>query len=122
MNLLESQIDNLSLSKLGEKACQLFIAKDFQRLADTFGYAMAYDRDIATAIESDFIQCTKNSLQCGLLESVTIKNFKPNDTGLLSAIECILLFDEGRRVLIELIMTEHEDSKSLFLEDITALA
>jgi hypothetical protein len=75
MKLLDNQLDKPSLSKFGEEACRFFIARDFKRLADTFGYAMAYNRDIASAIEADFEHCLsghcmKHKQQGGTVESV----------------------------------------------------
>lgn len=122
MKLHDNQLDQPFLSTLGEEACRLFIVRDFRGLADTFGYALAYNRDIATAIEADFNHCTQHSQAGGTVESVTVRNFKPNDTGLLSVVECVLLFDRGARVLAELIVAKNGEKKNLYLEDISVVA
>ena len=125
MKLLENQMDKASLSKFGEEACRLFIARDFQGLADTFGYALAYNRDIAQAIKADFEDClsshsSNSDSGTTTIESVTVKNFKPNDTGLLSVVECVLLMDKRTRILIELIAAGNGQDKNLYLEDVNA--
>lgn len=127
MKLLDNQLDEPSLTKLGEEAGRLFIARDFQRLAATFGYALAYNRDTAEAIEADFEyclagRCTTQSKHSPTVESVTVKNFQPNDAGLLSVVECILSIDKNARVLIELIAAKNGENKNLYLEDINAMA
>jgi hypothetical protein len=126
MKLLDNQLDKPSLSSFGEEACRFFIARDFQRLADTFSYALAYDRDIATAIKADFERCvsghsTLHGGQSSIIESITVKNFRPNDTGLLAVVECVLLLDNCARVLIELIAAKNGKNTNLYLEDINAL-
>jgi hypothetical protein len=124
MKLLVNQLDKPSLSKFGEEACRLFIARDFQSLANIFGYAFAYDRDIATAIEADFAHCLSGHCTQvdDTVESVIVRNFLPNDTGLLSVIACTLLIDNCARILIELIVAKKGEDAHLYLEDISAIA
>jgi hypothetical protein len=127
MKLLNSQICEPSLSNFGEEACRLFIARDFQGLADRFGYALAYDRDLAAAIEADFDHCLSGhsgarSEQASIVESVRVRNFQPNDTGLLAVVECILLVHKGARVLVELIAAKNGENVHLYLEDINVVA
>lgn len=122
MRLLDSQLDEPSLAKFGEEACRLFIARDFRGLADRFGYALAYDRDIAAAIEADFERCLSGrGSQDSRVESVTVKHFFPNITALLSVIECVLV-DTSVRILIELIVAKNDENRNLYLEDINAMA
>jgi hypothetical protein len=105
MRLLNSQINELSLSGFGEEACRLFIARDFRGLAEKFGYALAYNRDLAAAIEADFDSCLSGNSesrneQGAIVKSITVKNFQPNDTGILAVVECVLVVDDGARVLV----------------------
>ncbi len=126
MKLSDNQLDKSSLSKLGEEACRLFIARDFHGLATAFSYAIAYDRDIASAIEADFEHClsdraTSHNEQPLTIDSVTVKNFQPNDTGLLSVVECVLQVDKKVRVLIEFIAAKNGENINLYLEDMNAM-
>jgi hypothetical protein len=119
MKLLDNHLDNLSLSKFGEEACRFFIARDFSELANRFGYAFAYNQDPASAIEVDFDHCLSGrSASLASIESVTVKNFNTNNTGLVSVIECILLFDKSLRILIELIVAKKGEAHYIYLEDI----
>jgi hypothetical protein len=127
MKLLNSQMSEPSVSGFGEEACRLFIARDFQGLADKFGYALAYNRDLAAAIEADFdhylsSHSASRNAQRSTVKSVTVMYFQPNDTGLLAVVECVLVVDKGARVLIELIAAKNRENLSLYLEDINAVA
>lgn len=127
MKLLGNQLDKQTLSKFGEEACRLFIARDFQALADTFDYAMAYDRNIAAAIEADFEDCLSGhcpspGTQDAIVKSITVKNFQPNDAGLLSVIECVLAVDREAQILIELIVAKNSENTNLYLEDINIVS
>jgi len=88
---------------------------------------MAYNRDLATAIQADFEHCLsindvpKNG-QVSQIESVVVKNFKPNDTGLLTLIECVVQINQSVRVLVELIAAKNGEKVNLYLEDINAIA
>ena len=117
MKLLDNQLDKASLSKIGEEACQLLIARDFLGLADRFGYALAGNRDEASAIECELKSCLsgRNFLSAEV-ESVTVRNFKPDDDMFHSLIECVLLFDRRARVLVELIVAKN---MNLYLEQIS---
>ena len=127
MKLLDNQLEEPSLSKFGQEACRLFIARDFRGLADTFGYALAYNQDIAAAIETDFEHCLSGhcppqSEQDSTVESVTVRHFRENDTGMLAVVECILSFGREARVLIELMAVKNGDDNFLYLEDINRVA
>jgi hypothetical protein len=127
MKLLDNQLDKPSLAKFGEEACRLFIARDFRELADTFGYALACDRDTAKAIESDFGNCLScpsrpQNEQDSAVESVTVRHFQDNGTGLLAVVECVITIGREAGVLIELIAAKNGEDKNLYLEDINAVA
>jgi len=120
MKILDNQLDKTSLAKLGEEACRLLIARDFQGLADKFGYALAYDQDEASAIAADFERSLSGrSFTSATVESVKVQNFKPNSTGLLLVVACDLVFDTGARVLVELIVAENGENKWLYLEEVS---
>ena len=123
MKLLDNQLDKPSLARFGEEACRLFVARDFHGLAERFDYAFAYDQEPALAIRTDLEHCLAGrDSSLASMESVTVKQFKPNDTGLIWLIECVLLFDKSVRVLVELIVAKSGKSHNLYLEDITAVA
>ncbi len=120
MKLLDNQLDKSSLSKFGEEACRLLIARDFPGLADRFGYALRGNFDAATAIEMELKQCLSDrDFLSAEVESVTVSNFKPGDDMFRSLIECVVLFDKRARVLVELIVAAN---MNLYLEQISEMA
>jgi hypothetical protein len=123
MKLLDNQLDKASLSKFGEEACRLLIARDFSGLAARFGYALRGNFDEASAIEMELKRCLSDrEFLSAEVVSVTVRNFKPNDTGLISLIECVLSFDKRVRVLAELIVAKNAESHNLYLEEISEMA
>jgi len=125
MKLLDNQFNESSLSRLGEEACRLLIVKDFAGLAEKFGYALALNYAPAVKIEMDFQSCLSGCSvahpgSCSNIESVTVKHFKPNDTGLISLIECVVLVENKARVLVELIVTKNGKDLYLYLEQVSA--
>ena len=54
MKLLPDQADEASLLLLGREAVSLLEKRDFELLADHFGYALAFGRSPLVAIEGDF--------------------------------------------------------------------
>lgn len=93
-------------------------------LAERFGYALAYDRDIALAIQQDFEQCLSEaeSPSTPKSTSIQVKYFKPNDAGLYALVECVTAVNERANVLIELIVAGGGDEKYITLEQISYVA
>ncbi len=120
MKLLNNQLDKASLSKFGEEACRLLIARDFSGLAGRFGYALAGNFDETTAIEMELKRCLSGrDFLSAEVESITVRNFKPGDDMFRSLIECVVLFDKKARVLVELIVAAN---MNLYLEEISEMA
>src|SRR5271167_675659 len=107
MKLLASQIDEVSLCRLGEEVVSLLKKRDFPSLADRFGYALAFERQPATAIEEELQTCIAASQglpeqQDAEIASIVVKYFRPNDSGLFALVECIFDAAKGCPVLAEL--------------------
>jgi hypothetical protein len=119
MKLLDNQLDKASLSKLGEEACRLLIARDFSGLADRFGYALRGNFDASTAIDMELKRCLSGrDFLSAEVQSVTVRNFKPGEM-FRSLIECVVIFDKSARVLVELIVSAN---MNLYLEEISEMA
>jgi len=119
MKLLDNQLDKASLSKFGEEACRLLIARDFSGLAGRFGYALAGNDDESTAIEMELKRCLSGrDFLSAKVESVTVRSFKPGEM-FRSLIECVVIFDKRVRVLVELIVAAN---MNLYLEEISEMA
>ncbi len=65
MKLLATQTDETSLAAFGEEAQALLACHDYAGLASRFGYALAYDRPPAAAIEADFMSAVASPIAVG---------------------------------------------------------
>ena len=119
---LDHSIDTKSLAALGVEALHLLCSGNIAALADRFGYALAYDREPATAIKDDLRFCLEqlgsSSLELPLDPAPKVQYFKPNDTGLLAVVECLARTDNGAAVLVSLIVAGNDADKHVTLEDI----
>jgi hypothetical protein len=121
MKLLPNQTDKRSLCLIGEEAAAVLVRNDFRGLADRFGYALAYGREPALAIEAD---CLK-AKSVGRIEDqrngqpITVKFFDPNSTNLIAVVECIVSLGGGAAVLLELIVTARREDRHITLENIS---
>lgn len=113
-----------SLIALGNEASSLLCAGDIDRLADRFGYALAYGREKSAAISEDLRRCLA---ELGATEfvpraehaSVSVKYFASNDTGLRALVECLVPNVGSGGLLLELVVTGNGDNGYLTLEDIS---
>jgi len=124
MQVTEDQTDAQSLSALGAEAVVLLVSRDFDTLADRFGYALAHGREVAEAIEFDFAACLSESEGSAdrtdrTGRPVTVKYFQTNDAGLLAAVECIAYVAEGAAILLELVVTGTGAERHVTLEGIS---
>jgi hypothetical protein len=122
---LYGPLDTKTLAALGVEALRLLYDGNIADLAARFGYALAYQREPARAIQDDLKLCLAelgaSSLQAPLDPEPKVKYFEPNDTGLLAVVECLALADNGSRVLIELIVAGNDAETHVTLEDISAV-
>jgi len=124
MKLSPNQMDETFLSHLGEEVALLLAKGDFQTIADRFGYALAFERSPATAIEEDLHACfsefeslpTHRNPARG---SIVVKYFNQNDPGLYAVVECVFFAAKGCPVLAELIVTSDGEDKYVSLEQIS---
>jgi hypothetical protein len=124
MKLLPTQTDKASLSHLGQEAVTLLKNRDFQSLADRFGYVLAYGRNPATAIDEGLRSCLAEfhatpNRQEPLEPSIDVKYFKPSDDNLIAVVECFFATAEGCPILAELIVTSLGDEKHITLEQVS---
>src|SRR5436190_1004877 len=124
MKLRPDQSDEASLLRLGREAVSLLEQRDFQQLADRFGYALAFGRNPAAAIEEEFQSCIVESRALPepaspVLSSEVVKYFKPNEANLLAVVECVLTAAEGCSILAELIVTSKGEDKYISLEEVS---
>jgi hypothetical protein len=120
---LYGSLDTKTLAALGVEALRLLCDGNIADLADRFGYALTYQREPVRAIQDDLNSCLTElgatSLLPPLDSTPKVKYFKPNDTGLLTVVECLALTDKGTRVLVELIVAGSDVEKHVTLEGIS---
>lgn len=126
MEISGNQLDEASLAAFGTEALQLLAAGDFAALAERFGYALASNQDPASAIqqdlESSLASVGANSLALADAQAPSVRYFKTNDTGLFALIEGRAPTNNGKAVLVELVVTGNEAKKRLTLEQISDAA
>jgi hypothetical protein len=123
MKILDNQLNDTTLSRLGIEAVGLLLSGNYVELAHRFGYAMAYERMPAEAIEEDFSSCIQAHCWCPLdhtdIEpSISMKYFKPNDSALLAVVECTIQMNTDAYMLVELVASRGNDGIYLTLEDL----
>lgn len=126
MKLLPTQTDESSLIALGEEASSLLVGHDYTGLASRFGYALAYDRSPAAAIEADFMSAVASPITVAsgayLPSAITVKYFSPNARGLFAVVECPVPVADKAAVLLELIVAGKGEEKHITVEDISGVA
>jgi hypothetical protein len=127
MEILDGQTDKASLLRLTAEAVGLLASGNFDALASRFGYALAYGRDRSTAIREDLLSHLEELGCCALAPAnnpadASVKYFKPNDTGLLAAVDCLVPTDNGSKVLVSLVVTSRGAEKYFTLEGFAAAA
>lgn len=126
MEITDNQTDARSLSGLGSIAVRLLCSGDFTTLAAQFGYALAHDRDPATAIREELAQSLAGLGASALgpppTQSPAVSYFKANDTGLYALVEQRIPTDNAGHVLLELIVSSRGCSKHVVLEQVSAAA
>ena len=125
MQIRADRTDVSSLDALAEQAVQLCCAGEFVALAESFGYAVAIGREPSSAIAEDLrLSCEglgATHLASDAKFKTEVKYFKPGSF-LLAVVECTLPTNNGRAVLVELVVTEREGDVHVTLEQISAAA
>jgi hypothetical protein len=121
MKLSLTQLDVSTLTQLGADAIELVKDRDFTTLAERYGYALAYQRNLAHAIEEDFDRCLANSeIQSSQnKQSIQVTYFKPSSISIYASVSCITPVSSSKSVLIELVVTADGEEKYITLEDIS---
>jgi hypothetical protein len=125
MQITDEQFDAGKLAALGWQATQLLFAADFPTFADRFGYALAFGRAPALAIQQEF-QASLDELGASGLASTPpdeprVSYFQVNNCGLLALVEQFVFTDNGRQIHVELIVTGNDSAKYVTLEQISAV-
>ena len=124
MKLLPDQADEASLLRLGREAVSLLEKRDFQTLADRFGYALTCGRSPVAAIEGDFQAClaefrASSERPVAVPPSMVAKYFQPNRSNLFALVECVFTASEGCPILAELIVSSSGADSHIVLEEVS---
>jgi len=124
MKITDDQTTPQQLADLGLHAVQLLCAGDFSALAQQFGYALAHDRDPASAIRDELAlsltEIGASALGPPPTAPLTVGYFKPNSTGLFAHVEQRIPTDGNGHVLLELIVSAKGAYKHIVLEQVSA--
>ncbi|WP_114238793.1 hypothetical protein [Dyella sp. C9] len=121
MRINEGQMDRQALARFGEEAIALLKAGDFVALAARFGYALAYGREPAKAMESDLIAClSEDEGSPGPMNpSIAIKYYDAQaveSIGVSAAIECTTRLAHNSAILLALVVTGSGEEHHVSLE------
>jgi hypothetical protein len=123
MRLEDNQLDEESLASFAVDAARLLCEENYPELASRFGYALAFDRVVAEALEQDLINCLREHeaqhLTKPLLQTQKVGYFKQNEIGLYALAEITLETNNRSKVLLELIITSNGNEKFICIEDIS---
>jgi hypothetical protein len=126
MQITEAQFQADSLASFGAEAARLLRSGNYTVLADRFGYALAHGRDPADAIQEALASCLAELGASALLPSGNdlpkVSYFGPNDIVLAGLVEVFMQADNGKELLLELIVTGKESSRHVTLEQLSVAA
>lgn len=125
MRISASETDRESLERFAKEAALLLKRGDFAVLAERFGYALAYGRAPADAIESDLCNRLPGWDNVERLPSyIDIKYFNneaTSSTGLLAAIDCQTYLAGDSLVQFSLVVTVKGSERYISLESVDRL-
>jgi hypothetical protein len=120
------QTETASLAALGAAAADLLVAGDVVSLVHRFGYARALGRDRADAVRADLAsslaEIGAKAVLSGHRDGPRVSYFKENDTGLFALVESLVATDNGKSILLELVVTSDGTSTHITLEDVSSAA
>lgn len=124
MQLDRIQLSPEALTAIGAEARLMLLEKRFAELVDQFGYALAFDRSPAAALEADFLiaASTSRKVLADSRPTISVGFFKPNDTGLLAVVNCPVVLADDTEVVLDLIVTGNEFERFITIEDISGVA
>ena len=125
MQLALDQANETALRRLGTEATELLCSGQYTRLAQRFGYALAFHREPAQAIKEDVKACLAQtgalSFTSNVGHNVSITYYSQNEAGLFALVACELGTDQGTNALLELAVTHIDTAAHVTLEQISIL-
>ena len=113
-----------ALTQLGMEAAGLIALGNLASLHGQFGYALAFDRELLSALKQDISLVLSEVGASAFADSsqatCKVSHFTPSDTGLASLVECLLPTNGERPVLVELVLVARGDVGYLTLEQVSS--
>lgn len=129
MKITYDQTFQKPLANFGSELVRMIKDCNYTSVVDHFGYALAYDRPLAEAIDSDIKSCLNAEGRSAVIANskeprISIKYFEqPNDLSLFGLVECFLsLEQDDGELLVELIVSTDKTEFHLWLEDVSHIA
>ncbi|HET8900869.1 MAG TPA: hypothetical protein VFM84_02930 [Holophagaceae bacterium] len=125
MKISDSQCDETTLTRMGAEACELITKGNYRELADRFGYALAFGKDTAEAIQMEVEDCLSKSgaserLSVPSQPAIRVGFFSPDSELFCAVVECQLKLTGGAgNMRIDLIVTNNGNEKYVTLEEIS---
>ena len=123
MQISKMQFGPDHLAALGMDAVQLLRAGNYSALGERFGYVFAFERDPAFAIQEALASCLTELQATGLAPvgsgTPKVSYFQPNDSTLIALVEIWLATDNGKELLVELVVTGDESNRHITLEEVS---
>jgi hypothetical protein len=123
------QAASVTLTSVGESLITLFEQRNFQAIAQKFGYAVAFGRNLRAAISADIDACiteslvmrpgtgTKTNSIASSENSLTITFFEPNDNGFYAEIECT--FEAQQHCAVAAVLSVFHDTETANIDSET---
>jgi CMP-2-keto-3-deoxyoctulosonic acid synthetase len=125
MKAAPSNLDDSSLASLGADAARLIGSGNIDAVCARFGYALAFTREPVAAIKDDLAHVLTEIGASGfsdeMLSNITVRHFTPNEARHTSLVECLLTANNGRQVLVELVLLQRGSDTWVTLEQISAV-
>ena len=125
MELTAYQAQPEALASLAQSAATLLISGDIAPLVHAFGYALAFERDPAAALQADLAICLSElgatHLAAATPGPVKVSYF-PAGSELFALAELVLPAEPRGSVLLELVVTSGGKHRYATLEQISAVA
>jgi len=125
MKITATQAEPEALAALAHEASELLASGRYDELIQSFGYALAFGRNLTEAIRNDVAACLAELGATGLggaPPSIKVSRFSPNSTALVALAECMLPAKPAGRILLELVVTADGSQHYVTLEQVTAVA
>ena len=121
MEITPDHLNNEFLTSLGSEAVALLHGRFFDRLADKFPYAVAFERNPAKALEQDLAYCLQDDEQASgtASPSIRVKYFRSGQSFLVAVVECLTQFPGGKIILLDLIVTVGGPEMHVSLEGVS---